>query len=200
MRVKYAIQKHGLETKWARRQRLNKTLIDEKICASCDKQELRKEFASDHRSSDGLSSQCNSCRSITISAWQKENYDLVLRRSREWKDRNREHTRQYARDYGREHYAERQAYLKQWFKDNPGMGTFYRRQREARRRDAEGFCTKEQLKARVEYYGGLCWMCKNPADTIDHIKPVSKGGSEWPANLRPACRSCNSAKNASWPL
>lgn len=81
------------------------------------------------------------------------------------------------------------------------------RRRAATRRGADGYCSLEQLHARIEYYGGRCWLCGCDwyallayDQTIDHIKPVSKGGSEWPANLRPACRSCNSAKNASWPL
>jgi 5-methylcytosine-specific restriction endonuclease McrA len=29
------------------------------------------------------------------------------------------------------------------------------------------------------------------------VIPLSVGGTNWPANLRPACRSCNSAKGAS---
>lgn len=34
-----------------------------------------------------------------------------------------------------------------------------------------------------------------PATTLDHIKPVALGGDFWsPANLAPACLSCNSAK------
>ncbi|NAE18264.1 hypothetical protein GUJ16_13385 [Enterococcus hirae] len=42
-------------------------------------------------------------------------------------------------------------------------------------------------------------MCGHPASEIDHVKPLSRGGSAWPANLRPACRTCNSKKRARWP-
>lgn len=42
---------------------------------------------------------------------------------------------------------------------------------------------------------GQCWICGNPdADTLDHVLPVSRGGGNQWWNLRPACRSCNSAK------
>jgi hypothetical protein len=34
----------------------------------------------------------------------------------------------------------------------------------------------------------------------DHVKPLARGGSNWPANLRPACKSCNSRKGARWPF
>lgn len=42
---------------------------------------------------------------------------------------------------------------------------------------------------------GICWICGRPgADTRDHVRPISKGGTNDPSNLRPAHRSCNSAR------
>ena len=35
------------------------------------------------------------------------------------------------------------------------------------------------------------------AGTIDHVLPVALGGTHDPANLRPACGSCNSSTGAS---
>jgi 5-methylcytosine-specific restriction endonuclease McrA len=37
---------------------------------------------------------------------------------------------------------------------------------------------------------------REPYEVIDHVIPVSKGGTGWPANLRPACGRCNLAKSA----
>lgn len=53
---------------------------------------------------------------------------------------------------------------------------------------------------RWRYYGGKCWICTAPADTLDHVKPKSKGGPNFPSNLRPCCRLCNVAKGSMWPL
>jgi 5-methylcytosine-specific restriction endonuclease McrA len=51
-----------------------------------------------------------------------------------------------------------------------------------------------------ERFDGLCaYGCGRPADTVDHIWPVSRGGKSAPGNLAPACRSCNSSKNNSDP-
>lgn len=41
--------------------------------------------------------------------------------------------------------------------------------------------------------------------TVDHVRPLQKGGSNHPVNLVPACKSCNSAKGAKnwmewWPV
>jgi 5-methylcytosine-specific restriction endonuclease McrA len=49
----------------------------------------------------------------------------------------------------------------------------------------------------VERWGGMCVYCQAvPADTVDHIVPVSRGGTNYRKNLVPACRSCNSSKSA----
>lgn len=70
--------------------------------------------------------------------------------------------------------------------------------RRARKMNAAGFCTREQLEARIAFYGWLCWMCRGPYEAIDHVKPLVRGGPNWPANLRPACKSCNSSKGAKY--
>ena len=42
---------------------------------------------------------------------------------------------------------------------------------------------------------GRCSYCGAKATEIDHIVPKSKGGSNSPSNLTPACRSCNQMKS-----
>ena len=68
-----------------------------------------------------------------------------------------------------------------------------------RKLNAKGFSTKQQLQWRWEYYGGRCWICECEAKEFDHVIPLTKGGSNWPANLRPICRSCNARKSNTWP-
>lgn len=45
-----------------------------------------------------------------------------------------------------------------------------------------------------------CAYCEAPADTMDHVVPISLGGPTRPENMAPACRSCNSTKKNSNPL
>jgi 5-methylcytosine-specific restriction endonuclease McrA len=37
----------------------------------------------------------------------------------------------------------------------------------------------------------LCAYCGDEADTVDHLIPMSKGGTDHPENLVAACRNCN---------
>jgi len=45
-----------------------------------------------------------------------------------------------------------------------------------------------------QFKGKPCVVCGNPSDSVDHIVPISKGGSNELSNLQPMCRSCNSKK------
>jgi hypothetical protein len=61
--------------------------------------------------------------------------------------------------------------------------------------------TAEQLNQKLSMYGGKCWMCRvQPYEAWDHVKPLAKGGAHILANLRPACKTCNSRKIDKWPL
>ncbi len=59
--------------------------------------------------------------------------------------------------------------------------------------------TPEQLMAKFEYWGNRCWMCGGPNEVTEHVKPLSRGGWEALANIRPSCHSCNAKKWATWP-
>lgn len=49
-------------------------------------------------------------------------------------------------------------------------------------------------------HNGVCHICgQSAADAIDHIVPVSWGGSDDPSNLAPAHTSCNTAKGDAAP-
>jgi 5-methylcytosine-specific restriction endonuclease McrA len=47
----------------------------------------------------------------------------------------------------------------------------------------------------LDMFAGSCAYCESPADTWDHLSPVSQGGRTAPGNIVPACRSCNSSKS-----
>jgi 5-methylcytosine-specific restriction endonuclease McrA len=41
-----------------------------------------------------------------------------------------------------------------------------------------------------------CTYCARPCETIDHVIPLARGGTNYEGNLAPACGSCNSSKGA----
>jgi len=93
---------------------------------------------------------------------------------------------------------------KAWVAANPERWKQHKKKATAiyygRRRNAPGHATTDQVAARWAYYGDRCWMCREPATQTDHLIPLSRGGSNWPANLRPACGPCNRRKWDSKPV
>jgi len=57
---------------------------------------------------------------------------------------------------------------------------------------------KRQFKQDIRYsFGGLCAYCRcKRANTIDHLRPRCKGGSNLRSNLVPACHECNHSKGS----
>ena len=57
----------------------------------------------------------------------------------------------------------------------------------------------------LDIYGHRCAFCGTEEFlTVDHIVPLSRGGSNWQWNIRPLCELCNAAKgsqlDAEFPL
>ncbi len=66
----------------------------------------------------------------------------------------------------------------------------------ARARGAHGHSTAQEWEALCAKHGGRCLRCHAQAKlTVDHIVPVSRGGSSDISNLQPLCAKCNSIKH-----
>jgi len=71
-----------------------------------------------------------------------------------------------------------------------------------RSRHARGYGRRwELLRAHVLATEPLCRLCcakgrVTPATAVDHVIPLSEGGSDDPSNLQPICESCHAAKSA----
>lgn len=118
-----------------------------------------------------------------VRKWEKAHPEKVRKKLQKWKKANPKR---------------RCAHSSKWVKSNPEKATAIKIRHAGLKRNAQGRCTAIQLQYRIAFYGGRCWMCGATATSIDHVKPLTKGGSNWPSNLRPACHSCNSRKNCAW--
>lgn len=61
-----------------------------------------------------------------------------------------------------------------------------------------GRITAEDWQGKLTFFGNKCYLCKINLDGLvvhlDHRKPLTKGGTNWIANIAPACAKCNIRK------
>jgi 5-methylcytosine-specific restriction endonuclease McrA len=130
---------------------------------------------------------------------------------REWAAANKERRAAYFREYEArpERRIKKRERATDWRRQNPELNRAraakmreknlhqrieFNRKYRARKHGASGDATQAQINARAAFFGGVCSYCGGAYECIDHVIPLSRGGSNWPANLRPACLSCNSSK------
>lgn len=89
-----------------------------------------------------------------------------------------------------------------WKAANPLAVRATNQKRRARKRTAEGTHTAADIERQYEAQRGRCYYChEKVGDTyhVDHLVPLSRGGSNWPDNLVIACPHCNTAKHNKLP-
>lgn len=69
--------------------------------------------------------------------------------------------------------------------------------RQHREAAAPGLTTKQRDQLRMAWRkaGRTCSYCiDGPCETVDHVVPLVRGGTNYEGNLTPCCRKCNSGK------
>ena len=90
----------------------------------------------------------------------------------------------------------KQIYHRRYVKNNPEIISYLKARRYARERNAEGNHTLQEWKLLKEKFNYKCAYCMEEKPlTKDHIKPLSKGGTDYIENIQPLCRNCNSKKH-----
>lgn len=185
-----------------------------KRCRRCRKEKEPTAFNKEPRVKDGLTAICRTCNTEVNAQWRATNRDrhiqnqknwkaehpeYALKQSRAWRKANRERSNAYSKKWARANREKVRARTQRWAQANRARIQLYAQERRAREAGAAGSTTPEQLQARIDYYGGCCWVCHVPYQTIDHVISLMDGGTNWPSNLRPICKACNSAKGSKHP-
>lgn len=107
------------------------------------------------------------------------------------KEKHREKRRAENRQYYHEHKDKMRTQNKAWVKNNREFD----RHRSNFRRRAGARLKKAEYRAVLDYYKPFCVYCDKPTTGIDHLYPLSRGGSgDSFYNLAPCCPKCNSIK------
>lgn len=92
---------------------------------------------------------------------------------------------------------------KEWMLANPEKAKANARNGKARRRQATGAHTADDISQIFAAQRGKCAYCRKRLGSkfdVDHINPVAKGGTNDRKNIQITCGKCNRAKSARDPL
>lgn len=150
--------------------------------------------------------------------WQEKNKDKIKERLHQYYEENKDKIKKRSNKWRKNNLERKKVTNLLWQLNNPdkvkeGRKKYrnkvkndpqFRLKEKARlhnRRNAPGSHTKEDLEKLFKQQNNCCYWCREELTSyhIDHIIPLSKGGSNNPGNLCISCPSCNLKKGAKMP-
>lgn len=203
------------------------SFIIKKRCPECRDEKPSGDYYKNRSSNDGLDAYCIPCSKVKAREWKNANRELLRRADREryWANietvrakRNakrksiskgdvvratersyRQSRKKHFRDYQRNWQKLNPESRRNWIARNRCKVNAWLQNRRARKRNAPGKFTMEDVDNLRSIQNGLCAYCLKPLVEkydIDHIIPLKIGGSNFPTNLALACQGCNRSKQA----
>lgn len=198
--------------------------IPTKTCTRCGKTKpaTAEFFPLAKRYAGGLSTWCRACFREYNRTHKRPNPEKRAEYNRKYlrayfadpvnKEKKAEYDRAY-REVNKEKINER---IAKWHAKNPHKAKEYRIRltpnRDARRaikyrylarkRNAQGSHSTADIKRQYEAQKGRCYYCQAKVGDnyhVDHVIPLSRGGSNGPENIVVACVSCNTSKRDKLP-
>lgn len=105
-----------------------------------------------------------------------------------------------AREYRLSHSEQRARWQRDYYRKNASRLSVFARVRAMWKRAGDGV-TAEDVERQYLRQEGFCYWCSCVLQEfhVDHVIPLSRGGSHDPGNIVVACPSCNQSKHAKLP-
>lgn len=170
-----------------------------KTCTRCGdtKPATNEFFSNDKKRKGGLNCWCKICVNASKQEWRIANNERHKAARRAWYATNRERADATARAYEMAHKELRAVINKKYRDANQGVRRAGKQRRRARELNAPGHFSAADVRAQHKRQKGECYYCG--ADTrgsyhIDHVVPLSRGGTNFPDNIVISCPTCNQSK------
>ena len=151
-------------------------MCEEKQCRICGEVKPLNEFYRRKDSRDGHRSECKVCMDVQNRHYHNAHKESIAKRCKRW----------------RENFPEKRKLGRKRSEVN----------RRARLKNAEGSLKKGDIQNQLQTQRCKCWWCKREVGSnyhVDHLIPISRGGSNDKSNIVIACPKCNMSRNNKLP-
>jgi len=146
----------------------------------------------------GLKNVCKACESHYV----RENKEHINRAARAWRAKNRARYNKETREQRNTNSKHVNELRRLRLRRNPERVRVVQRNRYARQMGAEGHHTAQDIEILYKAQKGRCYWCDKRVGKdyhVDHVIPLSRGGTNWPSNLVIACAYCNCSRGNKLP-
>lgn len=179
-----------------------------KQCSKCNLIKPYQDYYKKSDNKDGHMSYCKKCDIARRSKWNADNREKARAQDRKYYANNPEKRKQknhiyrknnatkiitYSRDYYYKNKKAKNEQNKKWYKEHPEKSRDkYNKRRAAKMQNGKFYVTPKFL---MKLYSSNCLVCNSNSNIeMDHVIPLTRGGTHGEGNLQPLCRSCNASK------
>jgi 5-methylcytosine-specific restriction endonuclease McrA len=148
-----------------------------KQCSKCGETKPITDFNNHAKTKDGKRGQCRLCEKIARDKY----YETHKRKQKKYSE------------YTPEEKLRKLESTKRWNKNHKTERTLAMSKRRALKKNNGVFSVSKKEIQKIQSQN--CFYCGSKGGEVDHVIPLSKGGTHSIGNLVSACRSCNASKN-----
>ena len=177
--------------------------VPHKTCVACNTVKPLSEFYLVDRIRQRYSARCKPCRIVQAAEYKHAHRDQYRGYNRVYRKRYAEKLKAgYSHEKRATRYAvERDANIetsRRWRKENPDLKRAQKHRRRARLAENGGSYTPAEWNAIKHAQNYTCLACGRSEPhitlTVDHVVPISKGGTNATDNIQGLCVDCNNHK------
>lgn len=168
-----------------------------KTCGRCQQLLPLESFPPRSDAASGIRSVCLSCKREAATEYREAHREKLRQRAASYREAHAAELSERQRVWRLEHPNDYRAIHSKWKSGNKDSVNAATHRRRSTLNGAGSFTAAEWAALKAQY-DHRCLACKRQEPeirlTVDHVKPLSRGGLNTIANIQPLCKSCNSAK------
>lgn len=175
-------------------------------CKKCRKEYQKERYQNNKEQLNKYQKEYNKKNKKQINKYQKDYYqnnkEQLKKNKKEYRKSNKEEINKHQRIYYQINKKQINEYQKKYRKNNKEYFKTTKQKRRTLKQNSGGSYTVEQWNEALKYFNNKCAYSGKPMEqvSVEHIIPITKGGTSYIWNIIPCELSLNKSKNNKYLL